>query len=144
LAGNGGSAADAQHLAGKLVSRFRVDRPGLALALTSDTSAITAIGNDYGYDTVFARQVGAVGATGDVLIAISTSGASRNILLALEEGPVPRSGDRRTHGPSGGDIARLYWYVIRVPSVETPQDTGRSYRDGPHHLAGSSCEMSRG
>jgi D-sedoheptulose 7-phosphate isomerase len=86
LAGNGGSAADAQHLAGKLVSRFRVDRPGLALALTSDTSAITAIGNDYGYDTVFARQVGAVGATGDVLIAISTSGASRNILLALEEG----------------------------------------------------------
>ena len=85
FAGNGGSAADAQHLAGELVSRFNYDRPGLAaFALTTDTSVLTAIGNDYGYERVFARQVEAVGQAGDVLFAISTSGRSPNILAALQ------------------------------------------------------------
>ncbi len=87
FAGNGGSAADAQHLAGELVSRFNFDRPGLAaFALTTDTSVLTAIGNDYGYERVFARQLNAVGAKGDVFFAISTSGRSPSILCALQEG----------------------------------------------------------
>ena len=84
LAGNGGSAADAQHLAGEFVSRFNYDRPGLAaFALTTDTSVLTAIGNDYGYDRVFSRQVEAVGNKKDVFIGISTSGTSANILSAF-------------------------------------------------------------
>jgi D-sedoheptulose 7-phosphate isomerase len=85
FAGNGGSAADAQHLAAELVGRFAYDRPGLpAIAITTDTSAMTAIGNDYGYDQVFSRQVEALGVRGDVLIGITTSGKSPNILKALE------------------------------------------------------------
>lgn len=85
FAGNGGSAADAQHLAAELVGRFAYDRPGLpAIAVTTDTSALTAIGNDYGYDQVFSRQVEALGVRGDVLIGITTSGKSPNILKALE------------------------------------------------------------
>ncbi|WP_424087048.1 SIS domain-containing protein, partial [Pseudomonas sp.] len=80
FAGNGGSAADAQHLAGELVSRFNFDRPGLAaFALTTDTSVLTAVGNDYGYDFVFERQVRGLGRSGDVFIAISTSGKSPNV-----------------------------------------------------------------
>lgn len=82
--GNGGSAADAQHLATELVSKFRHDRPGIpALALTTDTSALTAIANDYAYDRVFARQVEALGRPGDVLVGISTSGNSRNVVEAV-------------------------------------------------------------
>ena len=78
FAGNGGSAADAQHWAGELVSRFYYDRPGLpAIALTTDTSILTAIGNDYGYDYTFARQIEALGQEGDVFVAISTSGRSK-------------------------------------------------------------------
>src|SRR5580704_12838422 len=87
LCGNGGSAADAQHIAGELVSRFLFDRAPLAgLALTVDTSILTAIGNDYGYDHVFSRQVRAAGRAGDVLVGISTSGRSPNVLAALREG----------------------------------------------------------
>ena len=86
LAGNGGSAADAQHVAGELVGRFAFDRPGLpAVALTVDTSILTAVANDYGYEAVFARQVQALGAAGDVFIGYSTSGRSPNILRALAE-----------------------------------------------------------
>lgn len=86
VAGNGGSAADAQHLAGELVSKFYFDRDALpAIALTTDTSIITAIGNDYGYDNVFARQIQANGVKGDIFIGISTSGNSPNILKALQE-----------------------------------------------------------
>src|SRR5690242_11741052 len=86
FAGNGGSAADAQHLAGELVSRLNFDRPGLAaFALTTDSSVLTAIGNDYGYDKLFARQLNAVGATGDVFFAISTSGRSPNVINGLRE-----------------------------------------------------------
>jgi D-sedoheptulose 7-phosphate isomerase len=84
FAGNGGSAADAQHLSAELVSRFLYDRPGLpAISLTTDTSALTAIGNDYGFDRLFARQIEALGQKGDVLLAFSTSGRSPNILSGL-------------------------------------------------------------
>ena len=83
-AGNGGSAADAQHMAGELVNKFTFDRPGLAaLSLSTDTSIITAVGNDYGFDRLFARQVEAQGCAGDVFIGISTSGKSPNLVNAL-------------------------------------------------------------
>ena len=85
LAGNGGSAADAQHIAAEFVSRFRFDRPGLpALSLATDTSAITAIGNDYGFENLFSRQLAAIGCKGDIFIGISTSGKSPNILRGLD------------------------------------------------------------
>src|SRR5262245_2089441 len=85
LAGNGGSAADAQHMAAELVGRFRLDRPGLpAIALTTDTSILTAISNDYGYEKLFARQIEAQALNGDVFIGYSTSGTSPNILRAFE------------------------------------------------------------
>jgi D-sedoheptulose 7-phosphate isomerase len=84
LAGNGGSAADAQHMAAELVGRFVNDRKALAaIALTTDTSALTAIGNDYGFENVFARQIEALGRKGDIFIAISTSGRSKNVIAAL-------------------------------------------------------------
>ena len=83
--GNGGSAADSQHLAAELVGRYKLNRPAMnALALTVDTSILTAVGNDYGYDTVFARQLEGVGRAGDLLVGLSTSGNSRNIVLAME------------------------------------------------------------
>ena len=84
--GNGGSAGDSQHLAAELMGRYKVDRKPLpAIALTVDTSAITAIGNDYGYENVFSRQLKGIGNKGDVLIAISTSGKSKNVIKAIEE-----------------------------------------------------------
>jgi D-sedoheptulose 7-phosphate isomerase len=122
FAGNGGSAADAQHLAAELVSRFAYDRPGLAaFALTTDTSALTAIGNDYGYERLFARQVQAVGAPGDVLVAISTSGRSPNVLAGLREA---RARDLRTVGLCGAHtdaMAPLCDLLIAIPSTETPK-----------------------
>jgi D-sedoheptulose 7-phosphate isomerase len=122
FAGNGGSAADAQHLAGELVGRFNFDRPGLAaFALTTDTSVLTAIGNDYGYECVFARQVSAIGARGDVLIAISTSGRSRNIMRALEEGRRKGLITVGLTGEPGGDMPPLCDHCIRVPARETPK-----------------------
>ena len=85
FAGNGGSAADAQHMAGEFVSRFEFDRPGLpGIALTVDSSILTACGNDYGYDTVFSRQIEALGDAGDLLWVYTTSGKSKNILMAME------------------------------------------------------------
>jgi len=85
LCGNGGSAADAQHIAGELVGRFKLERPAFhAVALTTDTSVLTSIANDYGFDEVFARQAGGLGAEGDVLMAYSTSGSSKNILRAIQ------------------------------------------------------------
>jgi D-sedoheptulose 7-phosphate isomerase len=122
LAGNGGSAADAQHLAGELVSRLNFDRPGLAaFALTTDSSVLTAIGNDYGYDLVFARQVNAVGAPGDVFIGISTSGRSPNIMRALEEARRKGLVTVGLTGQIGGDMPQLCDYCIRVPSSATPK-----------------------
>ena len=120
--GNGGSAADAQHWAGELVSRLYFDRPGLpAIALTTDTSILTAIGNDYGYDYVFARQIEAIGRPGDVLVAISTSGNSANILRAI--GAAREKGIRVVGftGQDGGRMADACDLCFRVPSKETPK-----------------------
>lgn len=122
FAGNGGSAADAQHWAGELVSRFYYDRPGLAaIALTTDTSILTAIGNDYGYDYVFARQVEALGQAGDVLFAISTSGRSKNILRAIAAARARGIRVIGFTGATGGDMVDACDVCFRVPSDETPR-----------------------
>jgi D-sedoheptulose 7-phosphate isomerase len=122
LCGNGGSAADAQHLAGELVSRFMFDRPGLpAFALTTDSSVMTAIANDYGYEHVFARQVEAVGTKGDVLIALSTSGRSPNILAALRAAREKGIATIGFTGRAGGDMPALCDIVYRAPADETPK-----------------------
>ena len=122
LAGNGGSAADAQHIAGELVSRFAFDRPGLsAIALTTDTSILTAIGNDYGYEWIFVRQIQAIGCPGDVFIAYSTSGRSPNILLALQEARtrgltcIGLTGNRESGMVDACD------HCLVIPSSETPR-----------------------
>ena len=121
LCGNGGSAADAQHWAGELVSRFNYDRPGLAaIALTTDSSNLTAIGNDYGYDRTFARQVEALGSSGDVLFALSTSGRSANILAALTAARARGVATVGFTGAGGGDMVALCDLIIRVPSTSTP------------------------
>ena len=120
-AGNGGSAADAQHMAGELVNKFTFDRPALAaLSLSTDTSIITAVGNDYGFERLFARQVEAQGCSGDVFIGISTSGKSANLVEAL--------GACRAKGITsvaivGADPCPMddYDYVIHVPSTVTPR-----------------------
>ena len=122
FAGNGGSAADAQHLAGELVSKFYFDRPGLpSIALTTDTSILTAIGNDYGFDRLFARQVEAQGKEGDVFVGISTSGNSANIVEAMK---VCRKMGIATIGLTGRKpcgMDELSDIVIKVPSSETPR-----------------------
>ena len=120
--GNGGSAADAQHWAGELVSRFYYDRPGLAaIALTTDSSILTAIGNDYGYDYTFARQVEALGQAGDVFIAISTSGNSPNILRAADAARARGIRVIGFTGASGGKLAPLADICFCMPSSETPR-----------------------
>ena len=122
FAGNGGSAADAQHWAGELVSRFYYDRPGLAaIALTTDSSILTAIGNDYGYDYTFARQIEALGREGDVFVAISTSGNSPNILRAADA--AHKRGVRVIGftGESGGKLGAVCDICFRIPSTETPR-----------------------
>ncbi len=122
FAGNGGIAADAQHLAGELVSRFNYDRPGLAaIALTTDTSVLTAIGNDYGYERVFARQVEAVGSPGDVFIAISTSGRSPNILTALQAARAKGLLTVGLTGRGGGQMPEFCDHCLRTPSDATPR-----------------------
>jgi len=122
FAGNGGSAADAQHLAGELVSRFAYDRPGLpAFALTTDTSVLTAIGNDYGYERLFARQIEAVGNAGDVFFGISTSGRSPNILSALRAAREKGLVTVGMTGRGGGQMPELCEHLLRVPSDSTPR-----------------------
>lgn len=122
IAGNGGSAADAQHITGEMVCRFRFDRPALpTVALSTDTSVLTSIGNDYGYDQVFVRQVQALGKNGDMFIGISTSGNSVNILLALEECRKKGIITVGLTGRSGGKMAHLCDYCVQVPSDETPR-----------------------
>jgi D-sedoheptulose 7-phosphate isomerase len=120
--GNGGSAADAQHLAAELSGKFYFDRPGLpAVALTTNTSALTAIANDFDYETVFERQVDGLGKRGDVLVAISTSGKSPSILRAM------KTARRRglvvigLTGAGGRPMVRLSHHCLRVPSKETPR-----------------------
>ncbi|MFI3297008.1 MAG: D-sedoheptulose 7-phosphate isomerase [bacterium] len=121
-AGNGGSAADAQHLAGEMVSKFYFDRPGLpAIALNTDTSIVTAIGNDYGFDKLFSRQVQANGKRGDIFFGISTSGNSKNIVEALK---LCREMGIVTVGFNGakiGTMDELCDICIKVPSPETPR-----------------------
>ncbi len=122
IAGNGGSAADAQHIAGEFVSRFNYDRPGLsAFALTTDTSVMTAIGNDYGYEKLFSRQVQAVGKKGDIFWGISTSGKSPNVLAAMQEARKNGLYIAGFTGASGNAMADLADVCIEVPSRETPK-----------------------
>jgi D-sedoheptulose 7-phosphate isomerase len=120
VAGNGGSAADAQHLVAEFVSRLVEDRPAMrAVALTTDTSILTAVANDYGYEHTFARQIEALGQRGDVFIGISTSGRSPNILAALElcrELGITTLG---LTGGSGGKMGPLCDHLIRIPSDVT-------------------------
>ena len=121
LAGNGGSAADAQHLAGEIVSRMNYDRaPAAALALTTDSSVLTAIGNDYGYDRLFERQILGLGRAGDVFIAISTSGRSPNILRALEVARERRIITVGFTGRTGGEMPSRCDMCLRAPSDSTP------------------------
>lgn len=118
--GNGGSAADAQHLAAEFVNRFQLDRPPLpAIALTTDTSALTAIGNDFGFENIFSKQVQALGAPEDVLVGISTSGNSENVIRAFEaarENSVTTVG---MTGRKGGRMAELSDFLINVPEEST-------------------------
>jgi D-sedoheptulose 7-phosphate isomerase len=120
--GNGGSAADAQHFAAELVGRFLLERKALpAIALTTDTSILTAVGNDYGFDDVFKRQVEALVNPGDVLIGISTSGNSLNIKRALEVGKSSGAKTVGLLGRDGGEIGSMVDTNLTVPSDETPR-----------------------
>ena len=120
FAGNGGSAADAQHLAAELVVRFVVNRAALpAIALTTDSSILTAIGNDFGFEQLFARQIAALGNAGDVLVAISTSGRSANILAGCREARERKLSVIGLTGASGGSMSELCDVLVRVPSEQT-------------------------
>jgi D-sedoheptulose 7-phosphate isomerase len=121
FAGNGGSAADAQHLAAEFVSRFEFDRPGLpALSLSTDTSMITAIGNDYGYEKLFLRQLQAQARPGDVFVGITTSGKSPNVLRAFEACKDLQVTSIALCG-LGGELEDKVDHVIRAPSHHTPR-----------------------
>ena len=122
LAGNGGSAADAQHIAAELVGRYGFDRPSIpSLALTTDTSNLTAIGNDYGYDKVFSRQLEGMGQSGDIFIGISTSGNSRNIINAFEVAKKKGIKTVALVGRDGGEMAKMADIALIVPSDSTPR-----------------------
>jgi len=119
--GNGGSAADAQHLAAEFSGRYLVDRPGLpAVALTANSSAVTAIGNDYGYDQVFSRQLEGIGAPGDVLVAITTSGRSESIRRAVREAYKLKMTVIGMTGAKGGEFAAMCDVALVTPSAVTP------------------------
>lgn len=121
IAGNGGSAADAQHIAGEFVSRFAFDRAPLpAIALTTDTSALTAIGNDYGFEHIFERQLRGLGSPGDIFLAISTSGQSPNVLLALRTAHAMKLTTVGFTGIGGGRMRPLVDICLCAPSDETP------------------------
>ena len=121
LAGNGGSAADAQHIAGEFVSRFHYDRAALsAVALTTDTSILTAIANDYGYEDVFSRQVQALGRAGDVFWGISTSGRSPNIVKAFKTARTMRLKTIGFTGQNARDMTQLCDHLVCVPAAVTP------------------------
>jgi D-sedoheptulose 7-phosphate isomerase len=118
--GNGGSAADSQHLAAEIVGRYRRERRGLpSIALTTDTSILTSVGNDYGFEAVFSRQVEALGAEGDILVGISTSGNSRNVLAALETARALGLVTIAFTGAGGGRMAPLADHLFAVDSRET-------------------------
>ena len=120
LCGNGGSAGDAQHIAAELTGRYKSERAPLAgIALTTDTSALTAIGNDYGYDEVFSRQLRAIGRAGDLLIAISTSGNSANVLKAIAAASNLGIKTIGLSGKGGGAMNSACWLNLVVPSNDT-------------------------
>jgi D-sedoheptulose 7-phosphate isomerase len=120
--GNGGSAADAQHLAAELTGRYMMERPGLAaLTLTSNTSSLTAIGNDYSYEMVFARQLEALGCPGDVALGISTSGKSANVVRGMETARSKHIITAALTGNTGGALVSGVDYCIRIPSDCTPR-----------------------
>jgi len=124
VCGNGGSAADAQHFAGELVNRFEIDRPALAsIALTSDASVITSIANDSAYEEVFSRQVEALGCKGDVLLAISTSGNSANVIRAVETALDKNMQVIALTGKDGGKLASLKAVntLLNIPHAATPR-----------------------
>lgn len=121
VAGNGGSAADAQHIAGEFISRLMYDRAPLpAIALTTDSSAMTATANDYGYDHVFERQVRGLGRAGDVFLGISTSGRSPNIVHALAAARAQGMVTMGFAGQTGGPMAEHCDHLFRAPSAKTP------------------------
>ncbi|OCB16721.1 phosphoheptose isomerase [Mycobacterium intracellulare subsp. yongonense] len=135
--GNGGSAQDAGHLAAELMGRYAFDRPGLAaISLPDATAAITAISNDYSYDEVFARQVLATGRPGDVVIGLTTSGNSPNVVRALEVAGQAGMTTVTLTGALGGKVADVAKICIRVPS----EDTAR-VQEACLHLGHSICEM---
>ena len=120
LFGNGGSAADAQHLAAEFVGRFAVERAGLpAIALTTDSSILTAVGNDYGFEQIFARQIQALGRPGDVAVAISTSGNSANVLEGVKEARKRNLKTIGLSGKDGGALAQQADVAITIPSTST-------------------------
>jgi D-sedoheptulose 7-phosphate isomerase len=122
LIGNGGSAADAQHIAAEFVGRYRMERRALpAMALSVNSSAVTAIGNDYGFDDVFARQIMAFAHPGDVLLAISTSGASRNVIRAMLVAGALRVKTIALTGVGGGKLLHSADLCLCVPSRDTPR-----------------------
>lgn len=130
IAGNGGSAADAQHLAAEFVGRFERERIGLpAEALTTDTSVITAIGNDYGYEDIFARQLDAKATSNDLFLAISTSGNSKNIIKALEYCKYNEIKSVLLTGRTGGKSKPLADFILTVPSdkISTIQNVHQDY-----------------
>lgn len=121
--GNGGSAADAQHFSAELLNRFEIERPPLAaVALTTDTSTLTSIGNDYHYDEIFSKQVKGLGRSGDILLAISTSGGSKNVLNAIDAAHEANMQVVALTGKTGGEVAKILTKddcEIRVPSDNT-------------------------
>jgi len=122
LCGNGGSAADAQHIAAELTGRYKTERRGLpGIALTTDTSALTAIGNDYGYERIFDRQIEALANKGDLIIGISTSGNSKNILSALKLAKVLGCNTLGFSGKNGGEMNEVCDVNLIVPSDDTPR-----------------------
>jgi D-sedoheptulose 7-phosphate isomerase len=122
IAGNGGSAADAQHIAAEFIGRFSFERPSLpSIALTTDTSMLTAIGNDYGFENIFRRQVQGQGVKGDVFIGLSTSGRSANIIAALEECKQREIVTVSLTGAGDHKMAEISDYCIVVPSTSTPR-----------------------
>jgi D-sedoheptulose 7-phosphate isomerase len=135
--GNGGSSMDAGHLAAEMLGRYALDRPALpAASLADHTAAVTAIGNDYGFDEVFARQVTGLGAPGDVLVGLTTSGDSPNVVRALVEGRQRGMYTVALTGAKGGAAAEVADLCLRVPAVDTPR-----VQEACLHLGHTICEL---